>query len=78
VVENSGGESADAATDTGGLGLEGIRARVAEAGGTARLGPIPSGWRVQAEVPTQSGWTDTLPRDGVQDARVYPRFRAAR
>jgi signal transduction histidine kinase len=36
----------------GGHGLSTMRERAARAGGTARAGPTPDGWRVELEVPT--------------------------
>jgi signal transduction histidine kinase len=36
----------------GGHGLTAMRERAARAGGTARAGPTPDGWRVELEVPT--------------------------
>jgi hypothetical protein len=35
----------------GGHGLTAMRERTARAGGTARAGPTPDGWRVELEVP---------------------------
>jgi signal transduction histidine kinase len=35
----------------GGRGLEGLRQRVEQAGGTLSAGPTPEGWRVEIEVP---------------------------
>lgn len=37
--------------DTGNLGLDGIRTRVAAAGGQTRIGPIRDGWLVEAQLP---------------------------
>jgi signal transduction histidine kinase len=53
VVETSGGIPSDGHVDSGGFGLEGIRTRVAAAGGQARIGPTPEGWLVAAELPVQ-------------------------
>lgn len=36
-----------------GTGLDGIRARVAAAGGTTRIGPLDGGWSVEAELPLE-------------------------
>jgi signal transduction histidine kinase len=51
-VETTGGtDAAVEQTDTGNLGLDGIRTRVAAAGGQTRIGPIHNGWLVEAQLP---------------------------
>jgi signal transduction histidine kinase len=35
----------------GGHGLEGLRERIEQAGGTISAGTTPEGWRVEIEVP---------------------------
>jgi signal transduction histidine kinase len=51
VVDTAGGMRAPRAEQGGGLGLDGIRARVAAAGGRSRIGATTDGWRVDAELP---------------------------
>jgi signal transduction histidine kinase len=54
VVEDrhAGGISAASALVSGsGLGLTGMRERLAEVGGSASSGPTPDGWKVRMEVP---------------------------
>jgi len=53
AVETSGGIPLGGHVDSGGFGLEGIRTRVAAAGGHARIGPTSEGWQVAAELPVQ-------------------------
>jgi signal transduction histidine kinase len=36
----------------GGHGLDGLRQRIEQAGGTMSAGPTADGWRVEIEVPT--------------------------
>ncbi len=48
VVDSSGGTRAQREAEGSGLGLAGIRARVAAAGGQSRIGPTADGWRVDA------------------------------
>jgi signal transduction histidine kinase len=55
AVETTGGTPAKGDVDSSGLGLTGIRTRVAAAGGRVRIGPTPSGWLVEAELPVQEG-----------------------
>lgn len=55
AVETTGGTRTGGSVDSGGLGLVGIRTRVAAAGGRVRMGPTPSGWLVEAELPLQEG-----------------------
>jgi signal transduction histidine kinase len=51
VVDSSGGTRAPREAEGGGLGLAGIRARVAAAGGQSRIGATADGWRVDAQLP---------------------------
>jgi signal transduction histidine kinase len=51
VVDSAGGMRAPRAEEGGGLGLAGIRARVAAAGGRSRIGATTDGWCVDAELP---------------------------
>jgi signal transduction histidine kinase len=51
VVDSSGGSRAQRGAEGGGLGVEGIRARVAAAGGQSRIGATADGWRVDAQLP---------------------------
>jgi signal transduction histidine kinase len=51
VVDSSGGSRAQRAAEGGGLGVEGIRTRVAAAGGQSRIGATAAGWRVDAQLP---------------------------
>ncbi len=51
VVDSSGGTRPQRAAEGSGLGLAGIRARVAAAGGQSRIGATASGWRVEAQLP---------------------------
>jgi signal transduction histidine kinase len=51
VVDSVGGLRAPHAAEGGGLGLAGIRARVAVAGGQSRIGATMDGWRVDAQLP---------------------------
>ncbi len=51
VVDSSGGTRAQREAEGGGLGLAGIRARVAAAGGQSRIGATEHGWRVDAQLP---------------------------
>ncbi len=53
AVETSGGMPSDGHADSGGFGLEGIRTRVAAAGGQSWIGRTPEGWRVSAELPVR-------------------------
>jgi signal transduction histidine kinase len=53
AVETSGGMPSDGHVDSGGFGLEGIRTRVAAAGGQTRIGRTSKGWQVSAELPVQ-------------------------
>jgi signal transduction histidine kinase len=55
AVETTGGTPAGGEVGSSGLGLVGIRTRVAAAGGRVRMGPTPSGWLVEAELPVQEG-----------------------
>jgi signal transduction histidine kinase len=55
VVETTGGTPAGEDVSSSGLGLVGIRTRVAAAGGRVRMGPTPSGWLVEAELPAREG-----------------------
>ena len=51
VVDSSGGTRAQREAEGGGLGIAGIRARVAAAGGHSRIGATADGWRVDAQLP---------------------------
>ena len=51
VVDSSGGTRARREAEGGGLGVAGIRARVAAAGGQSRIGATAHGWRVDAHLP---------------------------
>jgi signal transduction histidine kinase len=51
VVDSSGGTRPHEAAEGGGLGLAGIRTRVAAAGGQSHIGPTADGWRVEARLP---------------------------
>ena len=51
VVDSSGGIRTQREADGGGLGLAGMRARVAAAGGQSRIGATAGGWRVDAQLP---------------------------
>jgi signal transduction histidine kinase len=51
LVDSSGGIQPQQDAEGGGLGLAGIRARVAAAGGQSRIGPTANGWRVDADLP---------------------------
>jgi signal transduction histidine kinase len=51
VVDSSGGTRAPREGEGGGLGVAGIRARVAAAGGQSRIGATAGGWRVDAQLP---------------------------
>ena len=51
VVDSSGGTRPQREAEGSGLGLAGIRARVAAAGGQSRIGATSSGWRVEAQLP---------------------------
>ncbi|HET6685400.1 MAG TPA: histidine kinase, partial [Jiangellaceae bacterium] len=53
AVETTGGMPLGGHVDSGGFGLEGIRTRVAAAGGQTRIGPTSEGWLVAAELPVQ-------------------------
>lgn len=55
VVETTGGTPTGENVDSGGLGLVSIRTRVAAAGGRVRLGPTPSGWLIEADLPMREG-----------------------
>jgi signal transduction histidine kinase len=57
VVETTGGTPTGGNVDGGGLGLVGIRTRVAAAGGRVRMGPTPSGsgWLIEADLPMREG-----------------------
>ena len=55
AVETTGGTPAGGNVDSGGLGLVGIRTRVAAAGGKVRMGPVRSGWLVEADLPVREG-----------------------
>ncbi len=54
VVDSSGGTRAPREAEGGGLGLAGIRARVAAAGGQSRFGATADGWRVDAQLPLRA------------------------
>jgi signal transduction histidine kinase len=51
LVDSSGGIQPQQDAEGGGLGLAGIRARVAAAGGQSRIGATAHGWRVDAQLP---------------------------
>jgi signal transduction histidine kinase len=51
VVNSSGGSRAQRAAEGGGLGIAGIRTRIAAAGGQSRIGNTVNGWRVDAQLP---------------------------
>jgi signal transduction histidine kinase len=51
VVDSSGGTRAQREAEGGGLGVAGIRTRVAAAGGHSRIGATSDGWRVEAQLP---------------------------
>jgi signal transduction histidine kinase len=53
VVDSSGGSRAQRAAEGGGLGVAGIRARIAAAGGQSRIGATADGWRVDAQLPVR-------------------------
>lgn len=53
AVETTGGGPAGKDIDSSGLGLMGIRTRVAAAGGSVRIGPTPLGWLVEAALPVE-------------------------
>jgi signal transduction histidine kinase len=53
VVDSSGGRRAPRAADSGGLGIAGIRTRVAAIGGQCRIGATTAGWRVDAQLPVR-------------------------
>jgi signal transduction histidine kinase len=55
VVETTGGTPTGEDVDSGGLGLVSIRTRVAAAGGRVRMGPTPSGWLIEADLPMREG-----------------------
>jgi signal transduction histidine kinase len=54
VVDSSGGTRAQRATAGSGLGVAGIRTRVAAAGGQSRIGATADGWRVDARLPLRT------------------------
>jgi signal transduction histidine kinase len=51
VVDSSGGTRPQREAEGSGLGLAGIRARVAAAGGQSSIGATANGWRVDAQLP---------------------------
>jgi len=51
LVDSSGGTQPQRDAEGGGLGLAGIRARVAAAGGQSHTGATADGWRVDAQLP---------------------------
>ena len=53
VVDSSGGARPQREADSGGLGLAGIRARVAAAGGQSYIGATATGWHVEAQLPVR-------------------------
>lgn len=55
AVETSGSTAMRGDADGGGLGLVGIRTRVAAAGGRVHAGPTPAGWLVEADLPFREG-----------------------
>ena len=57
VVDSSGGTLAQREAEGSGLGVVGIRARVAAAGGQSRIGATASGWRVEAQLPLHPAGT---------------------
>ena len=54
VVDSSGGARPQREADSGNLGLAGIRARVAAAGGQSYIGATATGWHVEAQLPVRS------------------------
>jgi signal transduction histidine kinase len=52
-VENGAGERpvGELARSGGGYGIDGIRERVRLLGGEVAVGPVGSGWRVEANLP---------------------------
>ncbi|MEV6400362.1 histidine kinase [Streptomyces sp. NPDC051907] len=54
VVTDDGGGTAEWVPLGTGLGLSGMRERVTAAGGTLEAGPLRSGFRVAAEIPTEA------------------------
>jgi signal transduction histidine kinase len=57
VVDSSGGSRAQRAAGRGGLGVEGIRTRIATPGGQSRIGATADRWRVDAQLPVRSAGT---------------------
>jgi len=57
VVDSSGGTQTQRAAEGSGLGVAGIRARVAAAGGQSRIGATAGGWRVDAHLPLHPAGT---------------------
>jgi len=57
VVDSSGGTRAQRAAEGSGLGVAGIRTRVAAAGGQSRIGATADGWRVDAHLPLHPAGT---------------------
>jgi signal transduction histidine kinase len=55
AVETTGGSPEGEGVGSGGFGLAGIRTRVAAAGGRVRMGPTPSGWLIEADMPMREG-----------------------
>jgi signal transduction histidine kinase len=51
LVDSSGGTQPQQDAEGSGLGLAGIRTRVAAAGGQSRIGPTANGWRLDADLP---------------------------
>jgi signal transduction histidine kinase len=52
VEDGGGGARSPLAGAGGGYGLQGMRERAELVGGSLSAGPVGSGWRVQAVVPT--------------------------